>query len=165
MHSETYFKSTLQAEKLGRMGIQSLLLYIITRYAAGGREEISILIVSEVTALGVWPDCEDHLQTTTSTLCFAVSDAKDGTSGSDMAYDDTLEQKREYWSQVRFTSAMVCIIQTTCTSFTVVQTIKGELRKLKFKTANLVCYTAGLQQGVIHSLWRGNSTFISLRNQ
>lgn len=53
MHSEMYFKSTLQAEKLGRMGIQSLLLYIITRYGAGGREEISILIVSEVTALGV----------------------------------------------------------------------------------------------------------------
>lgn len=115
--------------------------------------------------LAAWPDFEDCLQTTAFTSCTALSDAKDDTSGDNTAYDATQAQKRGLPTRASFMSAMVCIIQTTCTSFVVVQAAKGELKKLKFKTPNLLCYTAGLQQGVIPSVWRENSTFISLGNQ
>lgn len=43
------------------------------------------------------PDFEDHLQPTTFISCTALSDAKDGTSGSDIAYDVTLGKKEEDW--------------------------------------------------------------------
>lgn len=38
MRSQMYFKSSLQAEELGTKGIQSVLLYIIPSYGAGGEE-------------------------------------------------------------------------------------------------------------------------------
>lgn len=39
-------------------------------------------------------------------------------------------------------SLVACTIQTTCISFRVVQTTKGELRKLKFKTCrSLILYS------------------------
>lgn len=96
-------------------------------------------------------DSEDHLQTTTFISCTAVSDAKNDTSGDNTAYDATQAEKRGLLTWARFTSGLVCIIQTTCISFVMVQATKGELRKLKFKTLNLLCYRAGLQQGVIPS--------------
>lgn len=163
MVSQMYFKSTLLVEKLGRKKMKSVLLYITPQCEAEGRERgEKHLTVWQVMELAVWPDSEDHLQTTTFISCTAVSDAKDDTSGDNTAYDATQAEKRGLLTWARFTSGMVCIIQTTCISFMVVQTTKDELRKLKFKTLNLLWYRAGLQQGVIPPVWRENSTFICL---
>lgn len=146
MLSQMYFKSTLQVEKLRRKEMQSVLLYIAPQYGAEGREGgQKHLTVWQVMELAMWPDFEDRLQTTTSISCTAVSDAKDDTSGDNTAYDAAQAEKTGLLTWARFTSGVVCIIQTTCTSFVVVQATKGELKKLKFKTLNLLCYTAGLQ--------------------
>lgn len=81
--------------------------------------------------LAVWPHFEDCLQTTTFISCAAISDAKDDTSGDNTAYDATQAEKRGLLTWARFTSGMVCIIQTTCTSFIVVEATKGELKKAR----------------------------------
>lgn len=81
--------------------------------------------------LAVWPDFEDCLQTTTFISCAAISDAKDDTSGDNTAYDATQAEKRGLLTWARFISGMVCIIQTICTSFIVVQATKGELKKAR----------------------------------
>ena len=79
-------------------GRESKVYYLYNPKVRGWEGGISILRVSEVMELAVWPAFEDHLQTTTFISCTAVSDAKDDTSGGDTAYDATLGQKREDWS-------------------------------------------------------------------
>lgn len=77
-----------------------------------------------------------------------------------------VRQKREDCShELDLHQAWFVSLKIPVHPFMVVEATKRELKKLKFKTPNLLCGTAGLQQGVIPSVWRANSTFISLGNQ
>lgn len=89
--SQMHSKTTLQAEKTGKR-IQSLLVHNPKIQAKG---EFSILTVLDVMERAVWPDFEDHLQTTAFISWIAVSDAKDDPADSDTVYNATLGQKRE----------------------------------------------------------------------
>lgn len=70
-------------------------------------------------------------------------------------------------------SLMACTIQTTCISFRVVQTTKGELRKLKFKTCRPLtlysriivrCNSFSLESGLHFPIvWGDNKAKVSNR--